>query len=64
MMSKSGRYRQYAAECREIANILGGGELRSQLLTIAAEWEMLASDAERRSSYQPYDDMSWSWSER
>lgn len=52
------RYRQYAAECRSIAENLRSREQRSQLLKIAAEWEILAADAERRSG-QAYDDMSW-----
>jgi hypothetical protein len=65
MTNKSMRYRLYAAECREIADLLSSGELRSQLLNIAAEWEMLATEAQRKSSYQPYDDdASWSWSKR
>lgn len=64
IMSKTMRYRQYAAECRRIAEILSSGELRSQLLNIAAELEVLATDAETKSRYQPYDDASWFWSKR
>lgn len=59
VMGKSARYRQYAAECRSIAESMRSGEQRSQLLDVAAEWEILAHEAERRSSHQPYDDNSW-----
>jgi len=62
MTTKSTRYRQYAVECREIANILSSCELRSQLLNIAAEWERLASDAAQESHYQPFGETSWFWS--
>ena len=50
IMDKSARYREYAAQCRGIAHLIGTGVLRSQLLNIAAEWEILAEDAARRSS--------------
>lgn len=63
-MIKSTLYRQYAAECRGIADILCSGELRSQLLTIAAEWELLAADAAKKSMYQPYGDDTWFWAMR
>lgn len=53
------RYRQYAAECRSIAKNLRSREQRSQLLNIAAAWETIATDAERRAGSQLYDDNSW-----
>jgi len=62
MMSKSVRYQQYAAECREIARLLGSGERHSQLLIIAAEWERLASEASQGSRYEPFGETSWFWS--
>lgn len=63
-MAKSAPFREYDAECRGIANILSRGELRSQLLNIAAELEILASENAAQSSYQPYGGDSWFWSER
>ena len=62
-MITSTLYRQYAADCREIANILSTEDVRSQLLTIAAEWDKLASDAVQASHYQPFEETSSSfWS--
>jgi hypothetical protein len=61
-MTKSARYRQYAAELRDIGRIFSSGELRSQLLIIAAEWEGLASEAVQGSRYQPFGENSWFWS--
>lgn len=50
MMGKSTHYRQYTAECQSIAETLRSGEQRSQLLIIAAEREMLATDAAERAN--------------
>jgi DNA-binding transcriptional regulator YdaS (Cro superfamily) len=44
-VKKSISYRQYATQCRAIAAAMEGGELRSRLLNIAADWESLADSA-------------------
>lgn len=51
-LGKSISYRQYAAECRSMAEALRAGELRTQLLKIAAEWEALADAVAKRSNQQ------------
>jgi hypothetical protein len=47
-MSKSVEYRRYADECRSLAEKLKPGEGRAQLLDIAAAWDSLAKEHERR----------------
>ena len=47
-MSKSVEYRRYADECRSLAEKLKPGDGRAQLLDIAAAWDSLASEHERR----------------
>jgi hypothetical protein len=48
-LGKSISYRQYAAECRAVAETLCSGQHRLQLLNIAAAWDSLAAEAARRS---------------
>ncbi|NEX94981.1 hypothetical protein [Caulobacter sp. 17J65-9] len=45
-MKKASEYRQHADECRQLANRMGVGEHRDQLLEMAATWEALAADRE------------------
>lgn len=42
-VKKASEYRQHAAECRQLANKMGG-EHRDQLLEMAATWDALAHD--------------------
>jgi hypothetical protein len=41
-------YREYAKECRAVADLLKPGEGRAQLLKVAEAWERLAAERERR----------------
>jgi hypothetical protein len=47
-MSKSAEYHRYAEECRSLAEKLKPGDGRAQLLDIAAAWDSLAKEHERR----------------
>jgi hypothetical protein len=47
-MNKAVDYRQYADECRVLASSLNTEEGRSQLLKIAAAWDALANERDRR----------------
>jgi hypothetical protein len=41
-------YRLYAKECRALAERLKAGDGRERLLEVAAAWERLATERERR----------------
>lgn len=43
-MKQASEYRDHAEECRELAAKMESEEQRSQLLRMAAHWEMLAED--------------------
>ena len=43
-MKKASEYRQHAEECRALAQTMGPGEQRNQLLEMAATWDNLAAD--------------------
>jgi len=45
-MRNAKQYRQYAAECRRIAQTMSPGQ-KTRLLEIAEAWEALARDAEK-----------------
>ncbi|MBC6982201.1 hypothetical protein [Caulobacter sp. 17J80-11] len=45
-MKKASEYHQHAVECRELANRMGVGEHREQLLEMAATWDSLARERE------------------
>ena len=52
-MKKASEYRQHAAECRTLASRMDVGEHRDQLLKMAATWDQLAAERERRAKRQP-----------
>jgi hypothetical protein len=41
-------YREYAKECRAVAELLKPGDGRENLFRVAEAWERLADDRERR----------------
>jgi hypothetical protein len=41
-------YREYARECRAVAELLRPGDGREQLFKVAEAWERLAAERERR----------------
>ena len=47
-MKKAQDYRQHASECRALARKARSDEERQQLLTMAATWDILAVERERR----------------
>ena len=46
MMDRVETYRQYAAECRRLADIVKNDENHAILLHMAESWEMLAEELE------------------
>ena len=56
-MKKTEDYRQHASECRALARKARSEEERQQLLTMAATWDILAVERERRfTEEQPDND--------
>ena len=49
-MRKVADYRKHAEECRAMARSTAHGEQREQLLKMAATWDSLAQERERRSN--------------
>jgi hypothetical protein len=52
-MKKAHDYRQHASECRALARKARSEEERQQLLTMAATWDILAVERERRVGDEP-----------
>ena len=57
-MQKAQDYRQHASECRALARKARSDEERQQLLTMAATWDILAVERERRLTEGPPDNDS------
>ena len=50
-MNKSVQYRQYANECRVLAQRVSIPDAKAQLLKVAAGWDALAAEHDRRSAF-------------